>query len=260
MFKIFSAMFKKLLFSLLLVLILTSCTSKKNLIYFQNIDSYKLNSNKYESVLQPDDLLTIVVRGETPESVVPFNMPNVSYNTSGENSIEVQRLYTYLIDNEGNINFPSLGKVKVGGLTRSEAENLMVTKLSLYVTKPNVDLRILNYKISVQGEVNKPGTFPITSERITLLEAISLAGDLTVYGKRSNVLVLRENNGERSVQRVDLTKADFMNSPFYYLHQNDVVYVEPNKTKINSAVVGPNIGIVLSAVSLLVTILALTIK
>lgn len=238
-----------------------SCTSKKNLIYFQNVDSITLSSNKYESILQHDDLLTIIVRGETPEAVAPYNFPNISYvGTADERNSEVQRLFTYLIDFEGNINFPSIGKVKIGGLTRLEAENLLVKNLSLYITNPKVDLRILNYKISVQGEVNKPGTFPISSERVTLLEAISLAGDLTVYGKRNNVLVLRENNGEKSVQRVDLTKADFMNSPFYYLHQNDVVYVEPNKTKINSAVVGPNIGIVLSGVSLLVTILALTIK
>lgn len=258
--KIFSAMFRKTLLSLILILFLTSCTSKKNLIYFQNIDSYKLNSNKYESVLQPDDLLTIIVRGETPEAVAPYNMPNITYIGSDERTSELQKLFTYLIDNEGNINFPSIGKVKVGGLTRLEAENFLIQKLSLYITNPKIDVRILNYKISVQGEVNKPGTFPISSERITLLEAISLAGDLTVYGKRNNVLVLRENNGEKTVQRVDLTKADFMNSPYYYLHQNDVVYVEPNKTKINSAVVGPNIGIVLSGVSLLVTILALTIK
>lgn len=253
-------MYKKVIITLILTIFLASCTSKKNLIYFQNVDSFKLNSNKYESVLQPDDLLTIIVRGETPEAVAPYNMPNVTYAGAGENGIDVQRLFTYLIDNEGNINFPSVGKVKVGGKTRLEAENLLIEKLALYITNPKVDLRILNYKISVQGEVNKPGTFPISSERITLLEAISLAGDLTIYGKRDNVLVIRENNGEKSVQRIDLKKADFMNSPYYYLRQNDVVYIEPNRTKINSAVVGPNIGIVLSGVSLLVTILALTIK
>lgn len=253
-------MLKKFIVLFILTIFLTSCTSKKNLIYFQNIDSFKLNSNKYESVLQQDDLLTIIVRGETPEAVAPYNMPNVTYPGTGESGFEVQRLFTYLIDNDGTITFPSIGKVIVAGKTRSEAENLLVEKLSLYITNPKVDLRILNYKISVQGEVNKPGTFPITSERITLLEAISLAGDLTIYGKRDNVLVIRENNGEKSVQRIDLKKADFMNSPYYYLHQNDVVYVEPNRTKINSAVVGPNIGIVLSGVSLLVTILALTIK
>ena len=253
-------MLKKLLVSLLLLILFASCASKKKLIYFQNIDTVSLNSDKYESILQPDDLLTVIVRGETPEAVAPYNMPNISYLGANEGIVEVQRLFTYLVASDGTINFPSIGKVKLGGKTRLEAELLLVKELSLYITNPKVDLRILNYKISVHCEVNKPGTFPITSERITLIEALSLAGDLTVYGKRDNVLVVRENNGEKTVQRIDLTKADFINSPFYYLHQNDVVYVEPNRTKLNSAVVGPNIGIVLSGVSLLVTILALTIK
>lgn len=239
---------------------LTSCGSRKELVYYQDIDSFKINTSSYTSFLQPDDLLTIIVKGETPEAVAPYNMPNISYPGTEARAFEVQRLFTYLIDSEGNINFPSLGKVKIGGLTRIDAENLLLQKLSLYVTNPKVDLRILNFKVSVQGEVTRPGTFPITSERITLLEAISLAGDLTVYGKRTNVLVIRENDGVKSVQRIDLTKSDFINSPYYYLRQNDVVYVEPNKTKVNASVVGPNIGVILSGVSLLVTILALTIK
>lgn len=239
---------------------LTSCGSRKELVYYQDIDSFKINTSSYTSFLQPDDLLTIIVKGETPEAVAPYNMPNISYSGTEPRAFEVQRLFTYLIDSEGNINFPSLGKVKIGGLTRIDAENLLLQKLSLYVTNPKVDLRILNFKVSVQGEVTRPGTFPITSERITLLEAISLAGDLTVYGKRTNVLVIRENDGVKSVQRIDLTKSDFINSPYYYLRQNDVVYVEPNKTKVNASVVGPNIGVILSGVSLLVTILALTIK
>ncbi len=123
-----------------------------------------------------------------------------------------------------------------------------------------IDLKILNFKVTVQGEVIRPGTYPINSERVTVLEALSLAGDLTIYGKRNNILLLREVNGTKKVVRMDLTKADFINSPYYYLHQNDVLYVEPNKTKINSAVVGPNTGVILSAVSLLVTVIALTIR
>lgn len=253
-------MLKKLILSCIIVLMLTSCGSRKELVYYQDIDSFKINTSGYTSFLQPDDLLTIIVKGETPEAVAPYNMPNISYPGTEARALEVQRLFTYLIDSEGNINFPSLGKVKIGGLTRIDAEHLLLQKLSLYVTNPKVDLRILNFKVSVQGEVTRPGTFPIASERITLLEALSLAGDLTVYGKRTNVLVIRENDGVKSVQRIDLTKSDFINSPYYYLRQNDVVYVEPNKTKVNASVVGPNIGVILSGVSLLVTILALTIK
>jgi polysaccharide export outer membrane protein len=254
-------MLKKNIVSLLVVLLLlSSCASRKDLVYYQDIDSVQMNNSTYQSLLQPDDLLTIIVRGENPEAVVAFNMPNISYNATDQTGVETQRLFTYLIDNESNINFPVIGKIKLGGLSRVEAEKALVKEISKYVINPKIDLRILNYKITVQGEVNKPGTYPITSERVTVLEALSLAGDLTVYGKRNNIMLLREENGAKKVVRMDLTKADFINSPYYYLRQNDVVYVEPNKTKINSAAVGPNTGIILSAVSLLVTVIALTIR
>jgi polysaccharide export outer membrane protein len=124
-----------------------------------------------------------------------------------------------------------------------------------YIKNPSVNLRILNYKFSVIGEVNNPGTFKIESERVTLLEALSQASDLTIYGKRSNILIIREINGKKEYNRVDITKADFINSPFYYLVQNDVIVVEPNKTKVNSSVIGPNITVTISALSLLTTIL-----
>lgn len=251
---------KNIISFVVLLLLLNSCASRKDLVYYQDIDSVQMNNSTYQSLLQPDDLLTIIVRGENPEAVVAFNMPNISYNTNDQTGIETQRLFTYLIDNENTINFPVIGKIKLGGLSRVDAEKALVKEISKYVINPKIDLRILNYKITVQGEVNKPGTFPVNSERITVLEAISLAGDLTVYGKRSNIMLLREENGTKKVVRMDLTKADFINSPYYYLRQNDVIYVEPNKTKINSAAVGPNTGIILSAVSLLVTVIALTIR
>jgi polysaccharide export outer membrane protein len=253
-------MLRKIIVSFFILFLVCSCASRKDLVYYQNIDSVQMTSSNYESVLQPDDLLTIIVRGDNPEAVVAFNMPNIAYNTNDERVLETQRLFTYLIDNTNVINFPVIGKVKVGGMTRSEAEKVLEKEISKYVTHPKIDLRILNFKITVQGEVNKPGTYPIGSERVTVLEALSLAGDLTVYGKRNNVLLLRDLNGEKKVVRLDITQADFINSPYYYLHQNDVLYVEPNKTKINSAVVGPNTGIVLSAISLLVTVIALTLR
>lgn len=254
-------MLKKNIVSLLvLLLLLSSCASRKDLVYYQDIDSVQMNNSTYQSLLQPDDLLTIIVRGENPEAVVAFNMPNISYNTNDQVGVEIQRLFTYLIDSENTINFPVIGKIKLGGLSRVDAEKALVKEISKYVINPKIDLRILNYKITVQGEVNKPGTYPITSERVTVLEALSIAGDLTVYGKRNNIMLLREENGAKKVVRMDLTKADFINSPYYYLRQNDVIYVEPNKTKINGAAVGPNTGIILSAVSLLVTVIALTIR
>jgi polysaccharide export outer membrane protein len=253
-------MLKKMFVSVLGLLILVSCASKKDVLYYQNIDSIALNATSYESVLQPDDILTIIVRGENAQSVVPFNSPNISYSGIDGTGLEIQRVFTYLIDSNNNINFPSLGNVSIGGLSKIAAEELLNKKLSKYVINPSVNIRILNFKISVQGEVSKPGTYAINSERVTILEAISLAGDLTVYGKRDNVLIIREENGEKKIFRIDLKSADFINSPSYYLHQNDVVYIEPNKTKINGAAVGPNTGIILTGISLLITVLALTIR
>jgi polysaccharide export outer membrane protein len=238
-------------------LFLVSCASKKDVLYLQNID--QINSNQgslsYEPKLQNDDLLSIIVAADQPELTVPFNLPQIQGNYKiNQNQDGIK---TYLIDIDGNIVFPVIGKVKLAGLTRSQAVRMLEEKIKEYITNPSVNLRILNYKFSVIGEVNKPGTFKIESERVTLLEALSQAGDLTIYGNRSNILIIREVDGKKEYNRVDIKKADFINSPFYYLVQNDVVVVEPNKTRVNSSVVGPNLNVTISAVSLLTTILFL---
>jgi polysaccharide export outer membrane protein len=132
-------------------------------------------------------------------------------------------------------------------------------KIGVYIKNPIINLRVMNFKVSVQGEVSSPGTYTVDSERVTLVEAISKAGDLTIYGKRDNILIIREIDGVKSYNRVDITKADFINSPFYYLAQNDVVYVEPNKTKINGAAIGPNTGVIISITSILITLITLII-
>lgn len=239
-----------------------SCASRKDVAYYQNIDQLSKfeNSPAYETKLQPDDLLMIIVMAENPEVAAPFNLPSIVMQSTSEIENQQVRMNSYLIDSKGFIQFPILGTIQLGGLTRTEAVAKMTKELEKYITKPSINLRILNYKITVQGEVTQPGTHTITSERITLTEALSMSGDLTVYGKRDNILIIREENGKKQATRVDITKADFFNSPFYYLKQNDVVYVEPNKTKINASVVGPNTAIVLSSISLLVTIIALTVR
>lgn len=244
------------------MIILNSCTSKKSVAYFQDIDSISVMENGYtfEQTLQPDDLLMIVVMGENPEVVAPFNLPNFTTQSVTEMDIAQPRLNVYLIDNAGNIQFPILGEVKLGGLTTTEAKTKMNSLLSKYVVNPSINFRRLNFKVTVSGEVMQPKTHTISTDRITLIEALSMSGDLTIYGKRDNILVIREENGKKTHARVDITKADFINSPFYYLKQNDVVYVEPNKTRVNSAGVGPNTSIVISAISLLVTVIALTIR
>ncbi|WP_290840126.1 polysaccharide biosynthesis/export family protein [Flavobacterium sp.] len=212
----------------------------------------------YEPTLKPDDMLSIIISSETPDATIPFNLPAIQGNYEvGNNQNGIK---TYLIDNFGNIDFPVLGKLKLGGLTRTEASNKIVTAMSEYIKDPSVNLRILNYKISVLGEVNKPGTVPIESERITILEALSAAGDLTIYGKRDNILVIRETDGKKTYARIDLTKSDFTTSPYYYLTQNDVIVVEPNQTRMNSSVVGPNLTVIISGLSLLTAIMVIIFR
>lgn len=249
---------KKIVLSLLLLGFL-SCASKKEVVYFQNIDSLEApeKSSSYEIKIQPDDLLMIIVSAEDPESAIPFNLTTVSMANSNNMLVGrgVETLQSYLVDASGNIDFPILGKLKVSGFSRSEVISLFKNKIGVYIKNPIINLRIMNFKVSIQGEVTSPGTYPVVSERITMIEALSMARDLTIYGKRENILIIREIDGVKSYNRVDITKANFINSPFYYLAQNDVIYVEPTKTKINGAKVGPNTGVIISVTSLLITLI-----
>ncbi|MGG5506243.1 MULTISPECIES: polysaccharide biosynthesis/export family protein [unclassified Myroides] len=242
----------------------SSCASRESVVYYQNVEDVLANDNavkQFETYLQPDDLLMIIVSAQDREAAEPFNLINTMVtnlnNQAGAGSAQQQ---LYLVDNKGNIEFPVLGTIKVSGLTKKQAIDYLTTEISKYIIRPIVNMRIMNFKITVQGEVNRPGIHTIVSERLTLSDAIALSGDLTVYGKRDNILVIREVEGKRIPYRVDMTKADFMTSPYYYLNQNDIVYVEPNKTKVNSSVVGPNLSLGISALSLLVTIIALAAK
>ena len=231
-----------------------SCASKKNVLYLQDADSHSSANNNvnYEPKLQNDDLLSIIISAEQPELTIPFNMPQIQGNYQVNDNQD--GIKTYLIDSYGNIQFPIIGKIKLAGLTRAEAVKSLENRVKEYITNPTVNVRILNFKFSVLGEVNKPNTFKIASERVTLLEAISQAGDLTIYGKRNNILLVREIDGKKSYNRIDITKADFIDSPYYYLSQNDLIVVEPNKTKVNSSVIGPNVVVTISALSLITTI------
>ncbi len=251
---------KKIVVLLFSLVVLLSCASKKKVVYLQDIDQTKSydSSTLYEPKLQPDDLLSIIVSAENPELTVPFNLPQIQGNyeiNNNQNGIK-----TYLVDNFGFIEFPVIGKLKLGGLTRTEATAKLVTAVGEYIKNPIINLRILNFKVSILGEVLKPSSFTLSSERITLLEAISMAGDLTIYGKRNNILIIREAEGKKTYNRVDITKSDFLNSPFYYLAQNDIVVVEPNKTRVNASVVGPNVTATISAISVLVTLMVVLLR
>ena len=238
------------------LVLLFSCASRKDMVYYQDVDNLgsQQKSNSYEIKIQPDDLLMISVYAEDPEIAKSFSL-NVSTGLSTGASIGS----VYLVDAKGYIDFPTLGKMKVSGLTRTEVLEVLDTKISQYIKKPIISLSITNFKVSVQGEVGKPGTYPVLSERITLIEALSMAGDLTVFGKRDNILIIREIDGVKSYNRVNITKSGFMNSPFYYLAQNDVVYVEPNQNKINVAAINPSTGLIFSVLSILFTLATLII-
>lgn len=247
----------------MILVLLFSCASKKDMIYYQDVDvlGRQEKANSYEIRIQPDDLLSIIVSAEDPEIAAPFNLKSVSLQNPKKLDVDSGQstLQLYLVDSNGNIEFPVLGKLKVSGLSRTELLDMFQEKIATYIKNPIVNIRIANFKVSVQGEVGAPGSYPISSERITLIEALTMAKDLTVYGKRNNILIIREVDGVKSYNRVDITKAGFINSPFYYLAQNDVVYVEPNQNKINGAAVGPSTSIIFSITSILITLATLII-
>lgn len=257
MFKII----KNIVFCLMLFFSMISCVSKKKIVYMNDIPSSKSYDNvlSYEPKLQPDDLLSIIVSAENPELTVPFNMPQIQINYSligNQTTIK-----TYLIDNSGCIDYPVVGKIKMAGFTKTEANLQIVNKIKDYFkTTPSVNLAIMNFKVSVLGEVKNSGTFPISSNRITVLEALTMAGDLTIFGNRKSVLIIREADGKKTFNRIDLTNSSFIESPYYYLTQNDVVYVEPNKTIVNNSAVGANTSVLLSVTSVLFSILIFLIK
>lgn len=249
---------------ILFLLLVFSCKPREELVYYQNIEGLAASekANTYEIKIQPDDLLMIIVSAEDPESALPFNLTSASVPSSNGLNVYTrgqESIQTYLVDSSGSIDFPVLGKLQVGGLSRTELMQLLESKIAKYIKNPIINIRLTNFKISVQGEVTNPGTFSVNSDRVTLIEAISMAKDLTIYGKRDNILIIREVNGVKSYNRVDITKADFINSPFYYLAQNDVVYVEPNKVRINGAAVGSNTGVIISVTSLIITLITLIV-
>ena len=248
-----------ILISIITITMLSSCASRKNIVYFQDepLEEGVLMSEPKQLLYKPDDILTINVSALDPDTVRPFNLPVVSNNTnnitSAQGNIQVQ---TYLVDYNGNIEFPVLGKIKVEGLTRTELTSLLVERISAMASNPIVNIRLANFTITIIGEVSNPGTFTIQDERITILEALGLANDLTIFGQRKNVKLIREIDGKKKFAHIDLTSVNLVNSPVYYLQQNDVIYVEPNNAKVRSSTYNQNNGVLISAIGTLTTILA----
>ena len=249
---------------LFLIAFLASCSAPKEVLYLQDIASIKEENidKNYEVIIHKDDLLAILVNSKDPELALPFNMPVVTYQIGAQTTAQ-QRLLGYLVDQNGDIDFPILGKIHVEGLTRMQVTELIKQKLMSedLIKDPIVTVQFLNFKVSVMGEVTRPGTFDISGDRITLLEALSMAGDLTIYGRRDRVAVIREKDGKRRILYHDLRSSDIFQSPCYYLQQNDIVYVEPNKAKTGQSRINSNnsVGVWLSAVSVLASITSLMV-
>lgn len=209
----------------------SSCNLRKNVTYFQqdSSDSISINAS-YTPILTVDDLLSIIVMANKPETAIPFNLPtDLNKSTNSGYSQGNPERSGYLIDEKGNVNLPIIGKVHLAGLNRTEAQSMLEKKYQNYLDNPVVHIQILNFKVTVLGDVQNPGTFKIPNERITVLEAIGLSGDVAITGKRKNVLIVRDSCGVKTQYRMDLTNTrSVFESPAYYLQQNDVVYVEPN--------------------------------
>lgn len=224
-----------------------------------NLDS---SAVLYEARIMPKDELTITVNcPEDADAVVPFNLLASPAMSGANKSLTTQpTLQTFLVTNEGYINYPILGKLHVGGLTVNDLENYIASAIEgkYLKTRPVVTVRLSNYKISVLGEVNSPGTYTVPSEKVSIYGALSLAKDMTVYGRRDNVKLIREDaNGKKSIHELDLNDAGIINSPYFYLQQNDVLYVTPNKTKAKNSDIGQSTSYWVSATSILVSVASL---
>jgi polysaccharide export outer membrane protein len=253
-----------LLFSIGFVLALTSCVNTKKATYFNDIVDTAMiaATNIPEPVIHANDLLSISVSSLDPQSTLMFNAPNTT--VSSATACAMQQAVGYLVNRDGTIKFPMLGQIKAEGLTKKELENTITQHLvdKKLLFDPIVNVRFLNYRVTVLGEVGHPGVINVPSEQITILEAIGQAGDLTINGKRDNVLLIRQNdNGTRSVNRLNLNSSSILKSPDFYLRTNDVIYVEPDKAKAAAASRGQQLlPTILSGISILIVIFTSIVK
>ena len=259
--------FAKIAFLAVALTLTAGCTSYKQVPYLQNpevVNNYGKEIPLYDAKIMPKDLLSITVNTTDIQASAPFNLTvQTSINAAQENinSTSTPALQQYLVNNEGEIDFPVLGKLKISGLTKNECESLIQEKLKPYLKEtPIINVRMVNYKISVLGEVNKPGTFTVSNEKVNVLEALAMAGDMTVYGLRNNVKLVRENaKGQREIIELNLNDASLLTSPYFYLQQNDILYVSPNKTAARNSDIGNSTTLWFSATSILVSIASLLV-
>ena len=269
---------KKSITILMVAFTLASCQSYKRVPYLQSYESLTDKGYKeivinevnqqdtlYDARIQPKDLLSITVNTTDPQAAAPFNLTvqtPLNAALTNINTTTQPTLQQYLVNNSGEIDFPVIGTLRVGGLTKNEAESLIRERLRPYLKEaPIVTVRMANYKISVLGEVARPGSFTIGNEKVNVLEALAMAGDMTIYGVRDNVKLIREDeSGKREIINLDLNNAGIVTSPYYYLKQNDILYVTPNETKARNSDIGNSTTLWVSSISILVSIAGLLVN
>lgn len=262
--------FTSLICIFLAVCLLSSCTSQRQITYLQGIPENSTEEvmkivQDYDIRIQPDDLISIMVNSKDHELVQMLNLPAISFHlTNTGASGGMNRMLGYTVEKDGTIDFPQLGTIQVQGMTRAELTAHIKQEIinKGLVKDPIVTIQLLNLKISVLGEVVHPGTFSMTTDKVTLFDALSQAGDMTIYGRRDNVKVIRERNGERTVATLDLRGREILSSPYYYLQQGDKVYVEPNKIRAGQREINQNrtVGTFASIVSVLISLSVLLFK
>ena len=252
---------------MMILLLAGSCSSGKDVAYWKNIDSISLAGSKglYDAKIMPKDMLTITVNTLTPEVSVPFNLSvPFTIGSTGQLSQGAGSLQGYLVDNDGDINFPVVGKIHVLGLSKNQCQDLIADKIAPYLSKterPIVTVRMSSYHVTVLGEVNRPQVVPVTTEKMSVMEAIAEAGDLSIYGKRNNIILIREaETGQKEYHRLNLNDANIFNSPYYYLQQNDIIYVEPNKVQAKNSGIGQSTTIWFSVISIVTSVASLLVN
>ena len=245
---------KHLLLIFSIITLFQSCVSKREMLYLQDVESFNNTEVIYTNhTLQVDDILKITVSALMPEAALPYN--NVTAGSVGGNSIDVMKLDGYLVSQNSTINFPILGELSVKDKTTKDLEN-DIKKLLFdggYLINPNVNVRLLNAKVTILGEVNNPGTFSFTENNVSFLQALGLAGDLTINGSREDLVVLRRIDGLQTTERIDLTSASFLSGPYQMVKPNDVIVVNPNSAKLKTAGYVGNISTILGITSLLLS-------
>jgi len=248
--------------ALFAIMLCASCAIPADIAYFQDepLANYEELEVNTDIVYKTNDELSIIVSSIDPEAAKPFNLSTFSEGQSITSNQGNQRMQTYLVDKNGSIEFPVLGQLKIGGLGRTEATEFLKEKLSEYLKDPIVNIRIVNFTVTILGEVRNPGTFILEDEKISLSEALGYAGDLTIQGRRDNVLLIRDNNGKKQYAQFDLTSIKVLNSQNYYLAQDDVIYVTPNKARLRASTYNINAPLLISAASVLVALTAIVIS